>query len=120
METREYSKEHIWIKTSGNNARLGITEYAQKRIDKILFVNLMDEGEIIKAGESFGDIESMKTVTELISPVTGKVVNVNEDVIENPEDIKDLYQTWFIEIETDSKSGELMSETEYREYVDDI
>lgn len=121
MEYLLFSKGHIWISEHDGIARLGITDYAQDSLGSILFVNLPDEGEIIKIEEKFGDIESVKTVSDLISPVEGEVISVNEEVIDEPEGINDNpYDVWLIEIKLKSKIDGLMNEEEYTKYKDNL
>lgn len=110
MSGRLFSDKHIWLLIDGNKATIGITEFAQEKLGNIMFLNLPDIGETIEVGERFGDIESIKTVSDLISPVKGKVIEINEKLIEEPELINgNAYESWFIEVEVDSVSENLMN-----------
>lgn len=114
MSDRLFSKEHIWVVKDGECATLGVTEYAQEELGNIMFLNLPDVGESLTCGESFGDIESIKTVSDLISPVDGEVIKINEDLMDEPDSINDApYESWFIEAKVEALSADLMSEEEY-------
>lgn len=113
-----FSKEHIWIKEEENTAKLGISDYAQEKLGNILFLNLPDSDDKLLIGNTFGDIESIKTVSDLISPIDAKVISVNEDLVDEPNVINSKpYESWFMEVEVLSKSDDLMTESEYKEYI---
>src|SRR5438309_8405245 len=80
-----YSEEHEWVKVEGDKVRVGITEFAQHELGDIVFVELPEVGTVLKADEPFGSVESVKTVSELYAPISGKVVEINEDLSDNPE-----------------------------------
>lgn len=113
-----YSKKHIWIKGGGTtDVLLGITDYAQEKLGTILFLALPDIGEKLNIGERFGDIESVKTVTDLISPVDGVVVEVNEKLLDEPEEINENpHQSWLIKVEVENKQNDLMDWEDYDAY----
>ena len=75
---RKYTKTHEWVKTEGGTAAVGITDYAQEQLGALVFVNLPMEGDSVTAGEPLGDVESVKAVSDIISPVTGTVAAINE------------------------------------------
>lgn len=81
----KYSKEHEWVKVEGNVATIGITEYAQSELGDIVFVELPETDDEINEGDTFGSVESVKTVSELYAPISGKVVEVNEELEDSPE-----------------------------------
>jgi glycine cleavage system H protein len=81
----KYSEEHVWVRREGNKAVVGITEFAQRELGDIVFVELPGTGEELAAGEPFGSVESVKTVSELYAPVSGKVAAVNESLSDTPE-----------------------------------
>ncbi len=111
------SKDHIWMELQENTARIGITDYAQEQLGNILFLNLPEIGEPVKAGEKFGDVESIKTVTDLLSPADGVVIGVNQSLMDMPEAINENpYESWLIEIRADKVSEGLMEEKAYRQY----
>ncbi len=115
---RLFSKDHLWVYQTDNTAKIGITDYAQKKLKAILFVNLPDVGDRVTSGVRLGDIESIKTVSDLISPVTGTVVHINEDLIDDPSVVnEDPYESWFIEVEVESLPDDLMDEEAYKKHV---
>lgn len=114
MEERLFSNKHIWILKSGEIAKIGITEYAQEKLGDIMFVNLPDVGEILEVGERFGDIESIKTVSDLFSPINGEVIKVNEELVDEPELINEApYDSWLLQAKVMSFSDDLMDEETY-------
>lgn len=118
-----YSEEHEWVKTEGNLVRVGITDFAQSELGDIVFVELPEVGATVQADEPFGSVESVKTVSELYAPISGKVVEVNEDLNDNPEFVNEspYEKAWMIVIEL-SDAGEvdkLMSAEEYENMVNE-
>ena len=96
-----YTKEHEWVKIEGNKATIGITDFAQSELGDIVFVELPEVGDEISKDQPFGSVESVKTVSELYAPVSGKVVAVNEELSDSPEFVNESpYETaWMITIE---------------------
>lgn len=86
-DDRRYTKEHEWVKIEGDRARVGITDYAQNQLGDVVYLELPEVGRILKAGETFGTVESVKAVSELFAPVPGEVVEVHSDLMSNPEAI---------------------------------
>lgn len=119
-----YSREHIWIRIDGDSITLGITDYAQDRLGEIEEVELPADGEEVVLGDVFGTIESAETTSELISPVTGEVIERNEDVIEDPGLINDdpYYKGWLITVKIyePDELNSLMSAAEYDEYLQNL
>lgn len=117
-----YSKDHEWILVEGEIGRVGITDYAQKALGDVVFLELPEVGRTLTAGEQFGTVESVKAVSELYSPVTGEVVKVNADLVGKPEVInKDPHgAAWMIEIRiTDATSAaSLLDAAAYQALVD--
>ena len=109
LEGLYYSKDWMWIKIEDGKARVGITDYAQKQMREIVFAELPSVGDEVKKDEAFGTLESVKSVSDLISPLTGKVVEVNEKATESPEVInEDPYgEGWLIVIEPSNLEEEL-------------
>lgn len=110
-----YTKEHEWVKIKDDQAIIGITEFAQSQLGDIVFLELPSVGELINEGESFGEIEAVKTVSELYAPITGVISSVNDDLEDNPEKINDdCYEDgWIIKVtlnENFSKNNLLSSE----------
>ena len=111
-EVREgfyYVKEHFWAKVEGNIVRMGATDYGQKSLREVVFVELPSPGGQVNQGEAYGTVESVKAVIDLVAPVTGTVVEVNESLRDNPEPINnDPYgKGWLITIRPSSLDSEL-------------
>ena len=104
----KYSAEHEWVKQEDGKVRIGITDHAQSELGDIVFVELPEVGDDIEAEEPFGSVESVKTVSELYAPVTGKVVEVNEELEDSPEFVNEspYEKAWMIVVEP-SDEGEL-------------
>ena len=93
----KYTKEHEWIDVTGDRGRIGITDYAQQQLGDIVYVDLPEPGTVLKQGQSFGTIESVKAVSELYSPVTGEVVEVNAGLKDKPETVnRDPHGSWMV------------------------
>ncbi len=117
---RRYTKEHEWVSVSGSQGRVGITDYAQKQLGDVVFVELPEVGRTVTQGQSCGTIESVKAVSELYSPVSGRVVEVNPLVGSKPETVNtDPHGTWLIVIElSNAKEVDgLLSNDQYAEFV---
>ena len=101
----QYSKSHEWVRMDGDVAVIGISDFAQDALGDVVFVNLPQEGDDCTAGEPFGDVESVKAVSDLVSPVTGTVCAVNEELLDAPELLnQDPYGTWIIKVEMSDPS----------------
>ena len=117
---RRYTKDHEWIIVTGNLGRVGITDYAQKQLGDVVFVELPDVGRAVSQGQSSGTIESVKAVSELYSPASGKVVAVNGDLATKPETVnKDPHSTWLYDIELSNPAEveNLLNNDQYAELV---
>jgi len=109
-----YTKSHEWIKEEGDIAIVGITDFAQNALGDVVFINLPEAGDEVVAGESFGDVESVKAVSDLLSPVSGIVKAVNEELIDAPEMLNsDPYGTWIIKVEQITDREELLDADDY-------
>ena len=119
---RLYSRQHEWvIFEDDGTCRVGISDYAQKELGNLVFANLPEEGDEVTADTPFADVESIKTVSDVYSPVTGKVITVNEEIIDNPALINsDPYGSWFAVIGNITAKGELLTSEEYSEYIDTL
>lgn len=117
----KYSAEHEWVKTEGGNVRIGITEFAQSELGDIVFVELPQVGDEIKAGDPFGSVESVKTVSELYAPISGKVVEVNTELEDSPEYVNEspYENAWMIVIEPSdvAEVDGLLSPEKYEELI---
>ena len=109
----KYSKEHEWVKIENNVATIGITEYAQNELGDIVFVELPETDDELNEGDTFGSVESVKTVSELYAPISGKIVEVNEELEDSPEFVNEspYEKAWMVKIEIsdDSQLEELLS-----------
>jgi len=115
----KYSKDHEWVRVEGNVAYVGITNYAQLALGDIVFVELPKVGRLIKSGEVLGVVESVKAASDIYTPVSGKVVKVNEDLAEAPEEINSQpYESWIaaIELSDASELESLMDEEQYTHF----
>ncbi len=100
LEGLKYSESHEWVKVEGNVAVIGVSDFAQKEMGDITYVDLPEEGDEVVAGEEFGALESVKAASDLFSPVSGKVVEVNEELADTPEKVnEDAYAAWIIKVE---------------------
>lgn len=121
-EDRKYTKEHEWIRVDGDQGRIGITDFAQKELGDVVYVELPEVGAKVTAMEVFGNIESVKAVSELFSPVSGEVVEVNDKVVDAPEMVNaDPHgDAWLIVVKLNDPSelDGLMSAADYRAHTD--
>jgi len=120
-EDLKYSKEHEWVLVEGTVATIGITDYAQDQLGDIVFVELPTVGDKVSKEDAFGVVESVKAVSDVYAPISGKVLEVNDDLPENPEMInEDAYgDGWMIKIEMSDldELNDLMTAAEYEEFV---
>ena len=110
----KYSKSHEWIKEEDGLTLVGISDFAQNALGDLVFVNLPQVGDDVTAGEAFGDVESVKAVSDLISPVTGVVCAVNEELEDSPENLNsDPYGAWIIKVEEVTETEEMLDAAAY-------
>jgi glycine cleavage system H protein len=117
---RRYTKEHEWVTLSGSRGRVGITDYAQKQLGDVVFVELPEVGRTVTQGQACGTIESVKAVSELYCPVSGKVVEVNTAVTSKPEVVNtDPHGTWLVVVELSSPKevDSLLTSDQYADLV---
>jgi len=116
-----YSSEHVWVRVDGSMATIGITDYVQERLGDILSVEFLEADTYVERDETFGSIESVKEVVDLIAPVSGTIVVVNEDIIDDSDIInRDPYDTgWLIIIEMDNldQIDDLMAASSYNDFI---
>lgn len=114
-----YTKSHEWVQfLDDTTARVGISDYAQSELGDLVFISLPEEGDEVEVGESFAEVESVKAVSNVYSPVSGTVKAVNEELLDQPELINsDPYEAWFIEVANISNKEELLSEEEYMKLI---
>ena len=105
LEGLKYSESHEWVKVEGNVAVVGVSDFAQKEMGDITYVDMPEVDDEVSAGEEFGALESVKASSELISPVSGKVVEVNGELEDAPEKVnEDAYAAWIIKVEMSDAS----------------
>lgn len=99
LEGLHYAESHEWVKVEGDIALIGISDYAQHALGNIVYVDMPEVGDEVTAGEDFGAVESVKAASDLISPVSGEVVEINEELEDTPEAINgDAFGTWIIKV----------------------
>ncbi|HOG20493.1 MAG TPA: glycine cleavage system protein GcvH [Salinivirgaceae bacterium] len=117
----KFTEEHEWVKIEGDIATIGITDFAQEQLGDIVFVEIETEGETLSKGEVFGTIEAVKTVSDLFMPLSGEVIEVNEELNSSPETVnKDPYgKGWMIKVKMTnmSEKDDLLSADEYKAHV---
>ena len=118
-EDLKYAKSHEWVKTLEDGTVLvGVSDYAQDALGDLVFVNLPEAGDEVTEGEPFADVESVKAVSDVYSPVSGTVAEINEVLLDAPESINEApYEAWFMKVENVTGTTQLMSAAEYEEYV---
>jgi glycine cleavage system H protein len=112
----KYTKDHEWIRISGDIAEIGITNFAQDQLGDVVFVELPEPGRTIKAGEPFGSFESVKAVSELFAPMSGEVVEVNPSLKDQPEVVNSKpHETWMVKVRVSdpTEAGSLLDSAQY-------
>lgn len=121
LEGLLYSEDHEWVKKlNDEEVLIGITEYAASQLGSVVFVDLPEEGATVEANSEFGAVESVKAASDLISPVSGEVIEMNEDLVGEPELVnKDAYAAWFIKVKLDNPEelDQLLSAEEYKKII---
>ncbi len=121
-EELKYTDDHEWVRVENGKAYVGLTHYAQEQLGDVVFVELPDVGEEFEMGDSFGVVESVKTVSDLFMPIAGKVVEINEDLEDSPEAVNEepYGQGWIIaiEIEDESQLDQLMDSEAYQKTLE--
>lgn len=116
-----YSEEHEWVKEEEDKVRIGITSFAQDELGDIVFVELPEAGDSIEMDEPFGSVESVKTVSELYAPISGKVVEVNDELEDNPEYVNEspYEKAWMVVVEPSNQSeiDDLLSAEQYKKVI---
>jgi glycine cleavage system H protein len=116
-DDRKYTKDHEWVRMSGDMAEVGITDFAQQQLGDVVYVELPEVGSRVTAGQSFGSIESVKAVSELFAPVNGEVAEVNEALKSHPEAVnKDPHTSWMIKVRVSGSGGtaDLLDSAQYQ------
>lgn len=105
LEGLKYSESHEWVKVEGNVAVIGVSDFAQKEMGDITYVDLPEVGDEVVTGEEFGALESVKAASDLFAPVSGEVIEVNEELADTPEKVnEDAYASWIIKVEMSDPS----------------
>lgn len=117
----KYTKSHEWVKEEDGIVSVGLSDYAQDALGDLVFVNLPEVEDEMTAGEVFADVESVKAVSDVYSPVSGVVAEVNEELLDSPEMINESpYEAWFVKAEQVSETVEFMDAEEYAAYVETL
>jgi glycine cleavage system H protein len=112
----KYTKEHEWVKITGTEARIGITDYAQKQLGDVVYLELPEVGRTFSKGDVFGTIESVKAVSELYAPVSGEVTEVNAALAQKPESVNaSPHESWMIAMAISGEPDDLLDATQYTE-----
>lgn len=114
LKNLTYAKTHEWLKKDGDLVEIGLTDYAQDQLGDIVFVNLPEVGDEVTMGESFADVESVKAVSDIYSPVTGVVAEINEALLDAPESVNGApYDAWFIKVKDVTEEEDLLDADAY-------
>jgi glycine cleavage system H protein len=119
-DDRKYTKDHEWVRLSGGVAEVGVTDYAQQQLGDVVYVELPDVGTQVSASQPFGSIESVKAVSELFAPVSGRVTEVNDHVRQHPEVVNaDPHGTWIIKVDVSNPAEDaaLLDSRQYQELL---
>ena len=115
-----YMKSHEWVVIDGDTATVGISDFAQSELGDLVFVNLPEPGDEVTAGEPFADVESVKAVSDIYSPVSGTIAEINEELLDAPEMINDApYDAWFVKVGDITYHEDLLTEDEYNAFVEE-
>ena len=114
----KYTRTHEWVKKTGDTAVMGISDFAQDELGDLVFVNLPEVGDSVTAGTAMCDVESVKAVSDIVSPVTGVVSKINEKLLDSPEKLnEDPYGAWIAEIEAVTDTEELLDAAAYEAFT---
>jgi glycine cleavage system H protein len=120
-DTLKFTEDHLWIRVEGKRAQLGISDYGQVELGEVIALEVPDVGDEIERGEPFGEVESVRTVSELVAPVSGTVTAINTELEEHPRIVNEdpLHEGWLVEIELadEAELEDLMDLDEYEEYA---
>ncbi|MBI3798957.1 MAG: glycine cleavage system protein GcvH [Deltaproteobacteria bacterium] len=120
-DSLKFTEDHLWIRVEGRRAQVGLSEYAQDELGEVIAVELPDIGDMLEKGESFGEIESVKTVSDLIAPVSGTISAVNAELEDHPSLVNEdpYHEGWLVELELSDKNEieDLMDPDEYEEFA---
>jgi glycine cleavage system H protein len=114
----KYTKDHEWVQLTGGEGRIGITDYAQKQLGDIVYLDLPEPGKIVKQGQVLGTVESVKAVSEIFAPVSGEIVKVNRELAEQPEKVNaEPHESWMVTVKLSdpAEMDNLLDATQYAE-----
>jgi len=120
-DSLKFTDDHLWVRVEGKRAQVGLSEYAQDELGEVIAVELPDVGDTLEKGESFGEVESVKTVSELVAPVSGTISAVNAELEDHPSLVNEdpYHEGWLVEIELSDRDEveDLMDPDEYEEFA---
>ena len=120
-DTLKFTEDHLWIRVEGKRAQLGISDYGQTELGEVIALEVPEVGDELERGEPFGEVESVRTVSELVAPVSGTVTAINTELEEHPRIVNEdpLHEGWLVEIELadENELEELMELDEYEEFA---
>jgi glycine cleavage system H protein len=120
-DSLKFTDDHLWVRVEGKRAQIGLSEYAQDELGEVIAVELPDVGDTLEKGESFGEVESVKTVSELVAPVSGTISAVNVELEDHPSLVNEdpYHEGWLVEIELSDRDEieDLMDPDEYEEFA---
>ena len=120
-DTLKFTEDHLWVRVEGNRAHVGVSDYGQSELGEVIAVELPDIGDELEKGESFGEIESVRTVSELLSPLTGTVTSINTELEDHPRIVNEdpYHEGWLVEIDIadEAELEDLMDSDEYEEFA---
>ena len=119
-EDIKYTKSHEWVKFIDDSTVLvGLSDYAQDELGDLVFINLPEEGDTVEVETAFCDVESVKAVSDVYSPVSGEVIEINEELLDNPAKVnEEPYDAWFIKVGNVTEKSELLSKDDYIKFVE--
>ena len=122
IEKLLFSRSHEWVELAEDGtAVIGLTDYAQKELGDLVFVNLPEVGDALTVEESFADVESVKAVSDVFAPVSGTVAEINEELLDAPEKInEEPYEAWLVKVSDITDKGDLLTKEEYEQYVEGL
>lgn len=122
LDDIKYTKSHEWVKfIDESTALVGLSDYAQSELGDLVFINLPEEGDTVEVETAFCDVESVKAVSDVYSPVSGEVIEINEELLDNPEMVnEEPYDAWFIKVGNITQKSELLSKDEYVKFIESI
>ena len=120
LDDIKYTKSHEWVKfIDDGTALIGLSDYAQSELGDLVFINLPEEGDSVEVETAFCDVESVKAVSDVYSPVSGEVIEINEELLDNPAKVnEEPYDAWFIKVGNITDKSELLSKDDYVKFVE--